>query len=194
MSERAAGPNGAGAQERTGPAQERPENPPNEHQRLVEALYAELRERAGHYMRGQPAGHTLQPTALVNEVYLKLSTSGDSTWNDRVHFLATASRAMRQVLVDHARCRAREKRTPPGTAVPLDQIVLGYEERAVDLMALDEALADLAGFDATMARAVELRFFGGLSQEETAGLLKIPQRSFERRWAAARAWLLARIT
>ena len=159
---------------------------------LLAELYAELRRRAGNVMRGQPAEHTLQPTALVHEAYLKLC-GDDSGWEDRRHFLAAASQAMRHGLVDHARGRTRQKRTPPGEKVPLDRILVTYEDRALDLLALDEALTRLAEADGDMAKAVELRFFGGLSMEETAKVLEMPKRSLERRWKATRAWLHAEV-
>jgi RNA polymerase sigma-70 factor (ECF subfamily) len=165
-----------------------------ERERLFRDLYDELHRRAEGMMRGQPAGHTLQATALVHEVLLKMWGGTEPPWEDRARFLAAASKAMRHVLVDHARARARDKRQPPGDRVPLDSITTAYEARAGDLLALDEALDRLAAFDPTMARAVELRFFGGLSVEEAARLLEIPVRTLERRWSAVRAWLFAEVS
>lgn len=161
---------------------------------LLAQLYDELHRRAIGYMRGQRADHTLQPTALVNEAYMRLANSGSSLWSDRPRFLATASRAMRHVLVDHARRRGRLKNSPPGERTPLDQITLGFEENALDLLALDEAIDSLAERDPDMARAVELRFFGGSSMEETAKCLGLSKRSFERRWKFVRAWVFAEVT
>jgi RNA polymerase sigma factor (TIGR02999 family) len=159
----------------------------------VESLYAELHRLAEQCMLGQPPGHTLQTTALVHEAYLRLAPKAHLAWEDRARFLATAAKAMRHVLVDHARARSRRKRTPPGQELPLDRIVPAYEDRAHDLVALDEALERLAAFDAPMAQAVELRFFGGISFEECARVLGLPLRTFERRWAAVKAWLRAEV-
>jgi RNA polymerase sigma factor (TIGR02999 family) len=158
---------------------------------LLGELYAELRARAGRFMRGQPRDLTLQTTALVHEACLKIFGCERLESGDRSHILALASSAMRSVLVDHARARSRVKRSPPGERVPLDELRMAYEERAVDLLALDEALKELATFDSEMARAVELHFFGGLSLENTARALDMPVRTLERRWAATRAWLRA---
>jgi RNA polymerase sigma factor (TIGR02999 family) len=144
-------------------------------------------------MQGQPTDHTLQATALVHEVYLRMREPGKRRFGDRERFMAFAARAMRSVLVDHARARAREKRSPPGTSKPLDQIVVTYEEHALDLVALDEALSRLAAFDETMAKAVELRFFGGLDLQEIADLLGMKKRTLERQWRAVRAWLLQEV-
>lgn len=145
-------------------------------------------------MRGQPACHTLQATALVHEVLLKMWGETDPPWEDRARFLAAASKAMRHVLIDHARARARDKRQAPGERLPLDAITAAYEARAGDLIALDEALDRLGAFDPLMARAVELRFFGGLSVEDSARILDIPLRTLERRWAVVRAWLHAEVS
>ncbi len=161
--------------------------------RLLGELYAELRARAERCLRGQPPDLTLQATALVHEACLKLFGRERLESEDRSHLLALASTAMRSVLVDHVRAKNRVKRTAPGERVPLDGISVAFEERAVDLLALHEALERLAGFDADMARAVELHFFGGLPLEETARMVGLAQRTFERRWAAARAWLRAEI-
>lgn len=157
-------------------------------------IYQELRRRAAHMMRGQPKNHTLQATALVHEVFLKLPGGPASSEEEKARFLALASRAMRHVLVDHARARGRQKRTAEGERVLLDEVVLDYEERAHDLVALDAALERLALFDEVMAKAVELRFFGGLPVEEVARALGMPKRTFERRWQVVRAWLQAEVS
>jgi RNA polymerase sigma factor (TIGR02999 family) len=136
----------------------------------------------------------LQPTALVNEAYIKLSGSDPVEWNDRGHFIAMAARAMRSVLVDHARARAVRSQTQVGEPSALDQIVVTYEDRAFDLLALDLALDRLADFDPRMARAVELRFFGGLSVDEVAKVMGVAKRTLEREWAAARAWLFQELS
>ena len=142
-------------------------------------------------MRRQPRDHTLQTTALVHEACLKIFGKERLVSTDRAHLLALASTAMRSVLVDHARARGRVKRLPPGERVPIDEIQCAYEERAIDLLALDDALSKLARFEPVMARAVELHFFGGLSLEDTARALELPLRTLERRWSATRAWLRA---
>jgi len=160
---------------------------------LLGELYGELRARAERFMRGQPRDATLQTTALVHEACLKIFGLERFESADRSHILALASRAMRSVLVDHARARGRIKRMPPGERLPIDDIHIAFEERAVDLLALDEALLKLADFDPTMARVVELHFFGGLSLEDTASAVGVPLRTMERNWAATRAWLRAEI-
>lgn len=167
---------------------------PEPQERLQADVYQELRRRAAILMRGQPRNHTLQATALVHEVFLKLGGEQPPGEEERGRFLALASRAMRHVLVDHARTRNRKKRTPDGERVLLDEVVLSYADRAFDLLALDEALERLAGFDEEMARAVELRFFGGLSVDETARIIGMPKRTLERRWQAVRAWLYGEVT
>ncbi|MCP3915619.1 MAG: sigma-70 family RNA polymerase sigma factor [bacterium] len=160
---------------------------------LLEALHTDLYSRAQRARQKQPPGHTLQATALLNEAYIRLIGPRDEPWADRTHFLAVAARAMRQILVDHARSKNRAKRSAPGKQVPLDNLLVSYEERAVDIAQLDGALERLAGFDSDMARAVELRFFGGLSVDETAAAVGMSKRTFERKWQATRAWLLAEV-
>src|SRR5688572_23017037 len=160
---------------------------------LLAELYAELHARAERFMRTQPADLTLQTTALVHEACLKLFGKERLEGADRSHLLALGSSAMRSVLVDHARQRGRVKRQPPGERVPVDQIQVAYEERAVDLLALDEAMRELAGFDPDMARAVEMHFFGGLTMEDTARAIGVPLRTLERRWVVTRKWLRAEI-
>lgn len=170
------------------------ENDPDDRERL-EALVAELHLLAERLMRGQPNG-TLQPTALVNEAYLKLYGSDAFANGDRACVLATAGVTMRHILVDHARAKSRLKREAPGERVPLDGVegvIVQFEERAVNILALEEVLEQLAVFDPEMARSVDLSFYGGLSQEETAQHLGMPLRTFERRWQAARAWLRAKL-
>lgn len=160
---------------------------------LLASLYEDLRLRARRYMRGQRPDHTLQTTALVNEACLRLLGQDDARWNDRDHVLALAARAMRSVLVDHARARLRAKRSAPGLRVPLDELIDGFQEGGVDVLALDEALGRLAAFDPLMAQAVELRFFAAQPVEDAARILGLPKRTFERHWSAARAWLKAEL-
>ena len=155
---------------------------------LIELLYADLHGRAARMMRRQRFDHTLQATALLNEACMRLL--GDrAAWNDRAHFLCAAATAMRSVLVDHARSRARQKRTAPGERLQLDLLLLEYEQKGVDVEGLDHAIGRLAKFDPAMARACELRYFACLDAAETARVLGLSKRTFERHWSAARAWL-----
>lgn len=168
-----------------------------DHERLVNELYAELYgqlyERAQRWKRTQPRSVTLETTGLVHDACLKFLDREDLVHLDRSHVLALAATAMRHVLVDRARSRRRLKRTAPGERVPLDELAIAYEDRAVDLLALDEALGRLARFDPVMARAVDLRFFGGLSVADAARCLGFSKRAFERRWETTRAWLHAEL-
>jgi RNA polymerase sigma factor (TIGR02999 family) len=154
---------------------------------LLGDLYCELRMRAERFTRGQPRDWTLQTTALVHEACLKLFGQEQLEGADRGHILALASTAMRSVLVDYARARGRVKRLPPGQRVPIDEI------RAIELLALDEALEKLAVFDPLMARVVDIHFFAGLPLADAARAVDVPLRSLERRWKATRAWLRAEI-
>lgn len=160
---------------------------------LFTLLYDELHARAKRLARQHGGHETVCATAIVNEVFVRIAGAGACSWKDRDHFLAAASRAMRHVLIDYARARGRLKRTPDGVQLGIEEIVGHYEERAVDLEALDRALTRMVEFNPEMARAVELRFFGGASVDETARLLGMPKRTLERRWEAARAWLRAEI-
>ncbi len=156
---------------------------------LYHLLYGELRATAQRAMGAERGDHTLQPTALVNEAYLKLVDPSGIAWESRSHFLGVAARAMRQVLVEHARKRRSDKREAAGERVPLDDDLLSFEASAIDLLALDEALEKLAAHDSELARLVELRFFGGLTVEETGKVLGLSVRQVEGAWITARAWL-----
>jgi RNA polymerase sigma-70 factor, ECF subfamily len=158
-------------------------------ERLVPIVYEELRRLAHHYMRAERDGHTLQTTALVNEVYLRLAGIDGLRWRDRAHFFAMAATLMRRVLVDYARQRGRDKRGGGGVLVTsLDENAMA-PERAVDVVALDEALERLASVDPQQSRVVELRFFAGLSVKETAEALGISPATVKRDWATAKLWL-----
>lgn len=161
-------------------------------ERLFAALYETLRGFARAAMREQSPSHTLQPTALVNEVYMKLARRRGG-WQGRAQFLSTAARAMRCVLVDHARTKKRRRRSPTGRRVVLDDVLIAYEESAIDVLALDETLRNLAEQDPRSAQIVELRFFGGLSLPDISRLLEIPLRTVERDWQWARVWLRAQL-
>ncbi len=157
--------------------------------KLMEIVYAELRALAGSYAKNQRIGHTLQPTALVHEAFVKLVESDGKEWADRTHFFAVAATAMRQILTDHARARAAEKRGGDRARVTLDEGALSAEAKDLDLVALDDALTELEEHDPRKHRVVELRFFGGLTAEETARVLKVSLTTVESDWRAARAWL-----
>lgn len=152
-------------------------------------MYDELRRAAARLLRGERPGQTLQATALVNEAYLRLADGTGTRWQDDRHFVAIAARVMRQILVDRARARGAQKRWAGLERVTLSEsLALGETDDAM-LPALNEALARLEQFDPEQARIVELRFFGGLSIEETAAALEISPATLKRRWALARAWL-----
>ncbi len=156
-------------------------------------VHRELRRLAHHYMRGERVGHTLDTTALVNEAYLRLAGIDAMQWRDRAHFFAMAATLMRRVLVDYARQRAREKRGAGISVTSLDENAVA-PQAAVDVLALDEALARLAAVDAQQSRVVELRFFTGLSVEETAEALGISPATVKRDWATAKLWLYNELT
>jgi RNA polymerase sigma factor (TIGR02999 family) len=168
------------------------EGDPKASEGLMSLLYSELHRLAEFYMSDQPGGHTLQATALVSEAYLRLLGSRDRTWNSRRHLMTAAAKAMRCVLVDHARKRA--DRTAMETDFrALDRVLVTYESRAVDLLALERALEELAQHSPRMAQAVELRFFAGLEMDEVADILEMPKRTLEREWELTRAWLYERV-
>jgi RNA polymerase sigma factor (TIGR02999 family) len=166
---------------------------PAAREELVPIVYEELRRLAHHYMRGERAGHTLQTTALVNEAYMRLAGIDALQWRDRKHFFVMAATLMRRVLVDYARQRARDKRGAGISVTSLDENVIAPTP-AVDVVALDEALERLAAVDPRQSRIVELRFFAGLSVEETAEALGISEATVKRDWATARLWLYNELT
>jgi RNA polymerase sigma factor (TIGR02999 family) len=153
--------------------------------RLTELLYSELRDIAAGYLRFENEGHTLQPTALVHEAYLRL-TSQKMDWQNRAHFLGIAAQTMRRVLMDHARKRAAAKR---GSAISITGESSGDADQVLDLIALDDALHRLADKDARTARIVELRYFGGLDVDETAEVMRVSPATVKREWTFAKAWL-----
>jgi RNA polymerase sigma factor (TIGR02999 family) len=161
---------------------------------LMQAVYSELRRKAGAYLRRERPGHTLQPTALVHEAYLRLVDQRRVVWQNRAHFLGVAARIMRRLLVDHARNRSARKRGGPQARVTLDDGLASSSPCPVDLMALDEALDALAALDSEQSRVVELRAFGGLSVEETAEVMGISAATVKRHWSFSRAWLARRMT
>lgn len=157
--------------------------------RLVPLVYDELRRQARLQLRGERADHTLQPTALVHEAFLRLVGQSRAQWQSREQFFAVAARAMRRVLVDHARARAAAKRGDGRTLLALDDVPEPAAAPGVDVLALDRALDRLAGIDPRQARVVELRYFGGLSAPEVAAALDVSLATVNRDWAMARAWL-----
>jgi RNA polymerase sigma-70 factor, ECF subfamily len=157
---------------------------------LTARVYSELRRLAGHYLRNERAVHTLQPTAIINEAYLRLINQAQPDWKSRSHFFGVAAHLMRQILVDHARRSSAVKRGSGGQKVVLDEAVVGSApERSVDMLALDQSLARLAELDERKARVVELRHFGGLTTEETAEVLGISTATVVRELRMAEAWL-----
>ncbi len=156
--------------------------------RLVRMVYPELRAVADRQLRGERAGHTLQPTALVNEAYLRLSGLDRIDWQDRSHFVRMAARLMREILVDHARRRDAAKRDG-GQRVTLTGLELANDATDIDVIGLDAALARLERIDPDKGRVVELRYFGGLTVEETAEAMGLSPATVKRHWQAARAWL-----
>jgi RNA polymerase sigma factor (TIGR02999 family) len=159
---------------------------------LLPYVHAQLRSLAQVHLRGQP-GHTLQPTALVHEAFLRLFVPERCAWNDRRHFFALAARVMRQVLVDQARAQRRLKRGEGMLRVTLDERVVARPSGELEMLDLDQALVELSSLDERQGRIVELRFFGGLEVEEVAGLLELSKSTVERDWRAARAWLGVRL-
>jgi RNA polymerase sigma factor (TIGR02999 family) len=161
---------------------------------LVPLVYDELRRLAHHYMRAERPGHVLQTTALVNEAYLRLAGMSRMEWRDRTHFFAMAATQMRRILVDYARGRDRDKRGGGVVLTSIDGHDAAAPEPGLDVGALDTALTELARFDVRQARIVELRFFGGLTMEETAGALELSPATVGREWVSARAWLHHHLT
>ena len=163
-------------------------------EKLVPLVNAELRRLARRYMGQEAAGHTLQPTALINEVYLRLIDWRGVRWQDRAHFFGVSAGLMRRTLVDHARRHRTGKRGGHALTVAFDEAAVVPSDRRADLVAIDDALKRLATQDVRKSQIVELRFFGGLTVEETAEVLKISPRTVKREWSLARAWLYSELT
>jgi RNA polymerase sigma factor (TIGR02999 family) len=162
-------------------------------EQLFEQVYSELKVMAGAQMRRERQGHTLQPTALVSEAYLRL-TPGDESWQNRAHFFGSAARAMRRILVDHARRHQAEKRGSDAQKVTFGDLAVAAEEPDLDVLALDEALDALAQKEPRLSEVVQLRYFAGLGVGDTAEMLGISPATVKRDWAYARAWLLERMS
>jgi len=182
---------GEGAQDITGMLRRWSDGDRDSLETLMPLVYAELRRQAAGHLRRERPDHTLQATALINEAYLKLIDQRHVEWQNRAHFFAIASQAMRRILVDHARTKKREKRGGDSFDIALDDLpqAAASEPRSVDLVVLDEALDRLAAIDPQRARVVELKYFSGLSVAETAAVLNISVQKVERAWTIAKAWL-----
>jgi RNA polymerase sigma-70 factor (ECF subfamily) len=159
-------------------------------ERLTPLVYGQLRRVAQHYMAAERPGHTLQTTALVHEVYLRLVDCQKVDWQDRAHFFAVSAHLMRRILIDFARSRSYQKRGGGAATISLDEALTVCSEPDTNLLALDDALHALAALDARKSKVVELRFFGGLSIAETAGVLKVSEETVVRDWRLSKSWLL----
>lgn len=162
--------------------------------KLMPLVYEELHRLARHYMRMERPGHTLQTTALINEAYVRLIDQQNVPWQNRAHFFGIAAQLMRRILVDHARSHNRAKRGGDTRQVSLDEAALVSDGPSAELVALDDALKSLTAIDARKNQVVELRFFGGLSIDETAEVMKLSPRTVEREWNMAKAWLRREIS
>ena len=157
--------------------------------KLMPIVYDELRRQAARYLRRERAGHTLQTTALIHEAYMRLVDQRHVEWQNRAHFFGVAAQMMRRILVDHARTKKRVKRGGSDVKISLADATIPVEERDLDVIALDEALTRLAEIDEQQSRVVELRFFSGLTVEETAEVMGISPATVKRDWSMAKAWL-----
>ena len=160
---------------------------------LLPVVYQELRRMAGNYLRQENPGHTLQPTALVHEAWLRLIDQARVDWRNRAQFFGVAAQMMRRILVDHAKAKHREKRGGDAVKLSLDDVINLSRERAADLLALDDALDELTRVDERKSRVVELRYFGGFTVEEIAQILEVSPETVMRDWKLAKAWLYQQI-
>ncbi|HEY6242843.1 MAG TPA: sigma-70 family RNA polymerase sigma factor [Pyrinomonadaceae bacterium] len=160
---------------------------------LIPLVYPELRKLARRYMGRQDPAHTLQTSALINEAYLRLVDQQAVEWQDRAHFFAAAAQMMRHILIDHARSHRYAKRGAGAQHIPLDDVTVVSQERAAELIALNDALTRLAKIDQRKGQIVELRFFGGLTVDETAEVMKLAPITIKREWRSAKAWLHSEI-
>lgn len=162
-------------------------------EKLFALIYDELKSQARIFLSRERSDHTLQPTALVHEAFLKLVDQNNVEWQNRAHFFGVAATMMRRILIDHARAHFTGKRGGSAIRLSVDDVNISTEERASDLLALDEALEKLAEFDERKSKIVELKFFGGLNEEEIAGMLDVSTRTIQREWKKARLWLLSEL-
>ena len=160
---------------------------------LLSLVYDELRKLAARYLSRERSGHTLQPTALVHEAYMRLVDISDIKWQDRAHFFAVSANVMRHILVDHARAKQAEKRGGGAQWIALEDAISLSQETDVDVLAVDVALQELSTFDELQSRIVELRFFGGLTIEETAHVISKSPATVKREWSMAKAWLHSKL-
>jgi RNA polymerase sigma-70 factor (ECF subfamily) len=167
---------------------------PHALEKLIPLIQPELQRLAQHYMSRERPGHTLQTTALLDDAYLQLADKSHTQWENRAHFFAVAAQIMRRIMVDHARKRHALKRGGGAIRVTLDECAAVTQTRAAELLALDEALEKLAAADQRKAKVVEMRYFGGLTMEEIADVLKVHVNTVMRDWTAARAWLFAALS
>ena len=156
---------------------------------LLPLVYREVRRMAGYYLRQERSDHTLQPTALVHEAYLRLVDQTHANWQNRAHFYGVAAQLMRRILVSHARTQQAAKRGSGGLKLSLDEVAMKAKQREAEVVALDDALMDLAKIDPQQSRIVELRYFAGLNIEETAEVLGVSPATVKREWGTAKAWL-----
>ncbi|MGH9949133.1 MAG: sigma-70 family RNA polymerase sigma factor [Pyrinomonadaceae bacterium] len=163
-------------------------------EQLMPLVYDELRRMAKGYMRGQPSGHTLQTTELIHEAYLKLAKQEGHDWQNRAHFFGVAAKAMRHILVDYARSKSSEKRGGIGTKIELEDNMAISVERPENMVALDDALHQLAKLDERKSRVVEMKFFAGLKIEEIAHVLKVSSETVKRDWQFSKTWLLRELS
>jgi RNA polymerase sigma factor (TIGR02999 family) len=163
-------------------------------EQLMPLVYEELRKMARRYMRRQPSGHTFQTTELIHEAYLKLARAEEQNWQNRAHFFGIASQAMRHILVDYARSKQSQKRGGLQQKITLDETAMVSSKRSDEIIALDDALQQLNQFDERKSRVVELKYFGGLTNEEIAEVLKMSPETVKRDWRFARTWLLRELT
>jgi RNA polymerase sigma-70 factor (ECF subfamily) len=163
-------------------------------EKLTPLINNELRRLARYYMAGERRGHTLQPTALVNEAYVRLMDWKSTDWKNRAHFFSVAAQLMRHILVDSARSRGRAKRGGGAVRVSFDEVQTISPEKAPDLLAIDDALTTLAALDSRQSKVVELHFFGGLSWEEVAEVLKVSVGTVRRDWSLAKIWIYRQLT
>lgn len=163
-------------------------------EQLMPLVYKELRQMARRYMRQQPVGHTFQTTELIHEAYLKIANQNEHDWQNRAHFFGVAAQAMRHILVDYARAKSRKKRGGWQDRVSFNEELNVAAESADEVVALDEALGELAALDERKAKVVELKFFGGLNTEEVAEVLKISPETVKRDWRFSRNWLLRELS
>jgi RNA polymerase sigma-70 factor (ECF subfamily) len=162
---------------------------PHAQSELVAAVYDQLHRIARQQLQSEKPGNTLQPTALVNELYLRLKLDQSIAWQDRAHLFSVVAKTMRRILIDRARARNAQRRPAPNCRVDLDETLVYSEDCPAELLIVNEALDRLAEYDETQARVVELRFFAGLTVEETAAVLNVSERTVKRNWQMARAWL-----